>query len=159
MELTQGTVDDPLAQIGQGDGYIYVSGDLDPQQPTDLPGARYGAPRALVLDSFTDPTVDESGGAALLAPFEDRAVMIAAWAYGNEWVGTGTVRDAEGVERPVLAVARRKVPDPLAVGPDEKNVDWIDRLIRITGRTLPAQRPHVDWAEVESRLGTPLPSD
>ncbi|MEV5936414.1 hypothetical protein AB0L56_27710 [Streptomyces sp. NPDC052079] len=107
---------------------------------------------------MTDPTVDESRGAALLVPFEDRAVTIRAWAYGDQWVGTGTARDAEGAERPVLVVAHREVPEPLAVTPDA-DVDWMERLRRITGWTQPAQRPDVDWAEVESRLGTALPSD
>ncbi|MFE0450957.1 hypothetical protein ACFW2D_06655 [Streptomyces sp. NPDC058914] len=160
MELTQATVTDLLARLGTGNGYMYLPGDLDPQDLTDLLGGRYGAPRTLVLDGFTDPTVDEAGGAALLVPFEDRAVKIRAWAYGDQWVGTGTARDAEGIERPVLVVARREVPEPLAVAPEEDgDVDWTERLKRITGWTQPAQRPDVDWAEVESRLGTALPSD
>ncbi|MGW3507989.1 hypothetical protein [Streptomyces sp. NPDC000994] len=158
MELTQATVNELLAQLGSRDGYMYLPLDLDSQDLTDLLGDRYGAPRTLVLGGFTDPTVDESGGAALLVPFEDRAVTIRAWAYGDQWVGTGTARDAEGIERPVLVVAHREVPEPLAVAPDE-DVDWMERLIRITGWTQPARRPDVDWAEVESRLGTALPSD
>jgi len=36
----------------------------------------------------------------------------------------------------------------------------MERLIRITGWTQPAQRPDVDWTQVESRrLGPALPSD
>ena len=160
MELTQETVNDLLARLGPGDGYTYLPNDLNPQDLTDLLADRYGAPRTLVLDGFTDPTVDDSRGAALLVPFEDRAVTIRAWAYGNQWVGTGTARDAEGVERPVLVVACREVPGLLAVAPDEEeDVDWMERLIRITGWTQPAQRPDVDWAEAESRLGSALPSD
>ncbi|MEU8975904.1 hypothetical protein AB0D11_43130 [Streptomyces monashensis] len=160
MELTQATVNDLLAQLGSGHGYMYLPSDLDPQALTDLLAGRYGAPRTLVLDGFTDPTVDDSSGVALLVPFEDRAVKMRAWAYGDQWVGAGTARDAEGVERPVLVVARREVPEPLAVAPGEaEDVDWMERLIRITGWTQPAQRPDVDWAEVESRLGTALPSD
>ncbi|WP_086853070.1 hypothetical protein [Streptomyces coeruleofuscus] len=158
MELTQANVNDLLARLGPGDGYMYLPSDLDPQGLTDLLAGRYGAPRTLVLDGFTDPTVDESGGAALLVPFQDRAVKIRAWAYGDQWVGTGTARDAEGTERPVLVVAHREAPEPMAVAPDE-DVDWMERLTRITGWTQPAQRPDVDWAEVESRLGTALPSD
>ncbi|MFE7212214.1 hypothetical protein ACFY0A_28430 [Streptomyces sp. NPDC001698] len=158
MELTQATVNDLLAQLGSRDGYMYLPSDLDSQDLTDLLGDRYGASRTLVLDGFTDPTVDESRGAALLVPFDDRAVTIRAWAYGDQWVGSGTARDAEGIERPVLVVAHREVPEPLAVAPD-KDVDWMERLIRITGWTQPARRPDVDWAEVESRLGTVLPSD
>lgn len=76
MELTQETVNDLPAQLGPADGCLYLPGDLDPQDLTDLLAGRYGAPRTLVLDGFTDPTVDESRGAALLAPFEDRAVKI-----------------------------------------------------------------------------------
>ncbi|EKX68226.1 hypothetical protein Sipo8835_43815 [Streptomyces ipomoeae] len=158
MELTHATVNDLLARLGPGNGYMYLPGDLDPQDLIDLLSGVHGAPRTLVLDGFTDPTVDESKGAALLVPLEDRAVTIRAWACGDQWVATGTARDAEGIERPVLVVAHREVPEPLAVAPDE-DVDWVERLIRITGWTHPAQRPDVDWAEVESRLGTALPSD
>ncbi|MFF3907888.1 hypothetical protein ACFYZJ_18295 [Streptomyces sp. NPDC001848] len=158
MELTQATVNDLLDQLRPGDGYMYLPLGLDPQALTDLLASKYGAPRTLVLDGFTDPTVDDSRGAALLVPFEARAVKIRAWAYGDQWVGTGTARDAEGVERPVLAVAHREVPEALVVAPDE-DVDWMERLIRITGWTQPAQQPDVGWAEMESRLGTALPRD
>ncbi|WP_316743443.1 hypothetical protein [Streptomyces sp. MK7] len=158
MELTQAKVDDLLAELGPGDGYMYLPRELNRHDLTDLIADRYGAPRTLVLDGFTDPTVDDSRGAALLVPFADRAVTIRAWAYGDQWVGTGTARDAEGIERPVLVVAHREVPEPSAVVPEE-GVDWTERLIRITGWTQPAQRPDVDWAETESRLGTALPSD
>ncbi|MFJ9576268.1 hypothetical protein ACIRQF_07785 [Streptomyces sp. NPDC101191] len=162
MELTQTAVNDLLAQLGQGDGYMYLSGDLSLQDLTDLLEGRYGAPRTLVLKGFTDPTVDDSRGAALLVPFKDRAVTLRAWAYGDQWVGTGTVRDAEGAERSVLVVAHREVPEPLGVVPDEdedEDVDWMERLRRITGWTQSDQRPDMDWAEMESRLGTALPSD
>ncbi|MFJ2738128.1 hypothetical protein ACIO3O_00520 [Streptomyces sp. NPDC087440] len=162
MELTQATVNDLLAQLGPGDASLYLPSDLDPQELTDLLASRYGNPRTLVLDGFVDPTADESTGAALLVPFEGRAVKIRAWAFGDQWVGTGTARDAEGTERPVLVIARREVPEPLEVAPDvtpDEDVDWMQRLLQITGWTQPAQRPDVDWAEVESRLGTALPSD
>ncbi|WP_407835338.1 SMI1/KNR4 family protein [Streptomyces sp. DSM 116496] len=162
MKLTQMAVNDLLAQLGPADGYMYLPGDLGPQALTDLLADRYGVPHTLVLDGFTDPAVDDSRGAALLAPFGDRAVKMRAWAYGNQWVGTGTARDAEGAERPVLVVAQRHVPEPSAVAPDEdedEEADWMERLIRITGWTQPAQRPDVNWAEVESRLGTALPAD
>ncbi|MER8073267.1 hypothetical protein ABTZ59_33930 [Streptomyces sp. NPDC094034] len=160
MEFTQATVTDLLAQLGPGNSYMYLPSHLDRQYLTGLLTDRYGAPRTLVLDGYTDPTVDESRGAALLVPFEDRAMKMRAWAYGDQWVGTGTARDIEGVERPVLVVAHREVPEPLAVAPHEDgDIDWMERLRRITGWTQPAQRPDVDWAEVESRLGTALPSD
>ncbi|MFF0746708.1 SMI1/KNR4 family protein [Streptomyces sp. NPDC004111] len=162
MELTQTTINDLMAQLGSTGGYLYLPSDLEPQDLTDLLASTYGTPRTLVLDGFTDPTVDESRGAALLAPFEDRAVKIRAWAFGDQWIGAGTARDAEGAERPVLVIARREVPEPLQPVPDcspDKVVDWMQQLIQVTGWTHPAQRPGLDWAEVESRLGTALPSD
>ncbi|MEV7686662.1 hypothetical protein ACFW1F_15310 [Streptomyces bungoensis] len=160
MELTQAAVDDLLARLGPVGGHVQLPGDWDAQHLTDLLAGRYGVPRTLVLDGFADPTVDASGGAALLAPLGDRAVKIRAWADGERWIGAGTARDAEGAERPVLVVARREVPEPLAVAPDDdEGVDWTERLLRITGWTPPGGRPDLDWAEVESHLGTALPSD
>ncbi|MDX2564417.1 SMI1/KNR4 family protein [Streptomyces sp. TX20-6-3] len=166
MDLTQAAVNDLLAQLGPGDSYMYLPGDMDPQDLTDLLAGRYGVPRTLVLDGFTDPTVDDSRGAALLVPFEDRVVMLRAWAYGDQWVGTGTARDAEGTERSVLVIAGREVPEPLGVVPDDdedgdedEDIDWMERLRLITGWTQPDRRPDMDWAETESRLGTALPSD
>ncbi|MFJ4356697.1 hypothetical protein ACIP25_10540 [Streptomyces massasporeus] len=164
MELTQATVNDLLARLGPENGHLYLPDDLAPQDLTDLLDGRYGAPRTLVLDGFTDPTADESRGAALLVPFGDRAVTIRAWAYGDQWIGTGTARDGAGIERPVLVVARREVPEPLAPARDQDagvdvDVDWMQRLTRITGWSEPARRPDVDWTETESRLGTPLPGD
>ncbi|MDQ0585565.1 hypothetical protein [Streptomyces rishiriensis] len=74
-------------------------------------------------------------------PFEGRAVKTRAGAYGDQWVGTGTARDAEGVERPVLVVADRKVPEPVAAGSDaEEGVDWMERLIRPGGAGSPGAR-------------------
>ncbi|MFG5722977.1 hypothetical protein [Streptomyces murinus] len=58
MELTQATVNDLLDRLGPVAGHLYLPGDLDPQTLTDLLDGKYGAPRTLVLDGFTDPTVD-----------------------------------------------------------------------------------------------------
>ncbi|MGW1956884.1 hypothetical protein ACWCPI_29730 [Streptomyces sp. NPDC001920] len=158
MELTQSTADALLARLGPESGCTYLPADLDPQDLTDLLEGRYGAPRTLVLDGFADPTPDESSGAALLAAFGDRAVTVRAWAYGNQWVGTGTARDADGIERPVLVVARREVPELAAVAQAE-DLDWMERLRRITGWTWPDRRPDIDWTETQARLGTALPSE
>jgi hypothetical protein len=157
MDISHDEVNDWLAQLGTG-GHLYLPGDVDAPAMTDLLSDWYGAPRTLVLDGFADPTVDESNGAGLLAPCGDRALTMRAWAYGDQWVGAGTVRDAEGIERPVLVVARRKVPYPLVVAPGTE-VDWVERLKQITGWTGPDARPAVNWGQVESRLGTALPSD
>ncbi|MEU0858458.1 hypothetical protein GA0115256_102721 [Streptomyces sp. DconLS] len=104
MELTQATVNDLLDRLGPGAGHLYLPRDLDPQALTDLLGGRYGAPRTLVLDGFTDPTADESRGAGLLTPFEGRATTIRAWAYGDRWIGTGTA--GRGGERTAGAGGR-----------------------------------------------------
>ncbi|KUL35570.1 hypothetical protein ADL22_27120 [Streptomyces sp. NRRL F-4489] len=162
MELTQAALNDLLDQLGPAGGHLYLPGDLDPEELTDLLTDRYGAPRTLVLDGRTDPAVDASRGAALLSPFGDRAVTLRAWAYGDQWVGAGTTRDAEGGERAVLAVARREVPGAWAVAPrdgEEEDADWVGRLRGITGWAEAARRPDVDWVGMESRLGTALPGD
>ncbi|MGA4801441.1 hypothetical protein ACPB9J_23665 [Streptomyces lavendulocolor] len=144
MELTQAAVNDLLARLGPGDSYMYLPDDLDPQDLTDLLAGRYGAPRTLALDGDTDPTVDDSRGAALLVPFEGRAVTIRAWAYGDQWVDAGIVRDAEGAERSVLVIARREVPEPRGVAPGEgEDIDWTERLRLITGWTLSDQRRRI----------------
>ncbi|QKW06564.1 hypothetical protein HUT18_09270 [Streptomyces sp. NA04227] len=179
MELTYAAIADLLDQLGPGNDHmpgnehipgndhLYLSADLDPQGLMHLLGHMYGAPRTLVLDGFSDPTVDESRGAALLVPFADRAVFLRAWAYGDRWIGGGIARDDEGVERPVLAVAAcRVVPEAPAGVPWEAEdgdegdyAHWAERLLRITDWAGPARRPDVDWAQVEARLGSALPSD
>lgn len=160
MDLTQAAVSDLLDLLPPSGGHMYLPGDLDPQDLADLLADRYGAPRTLVLDGVTDPTVAESGGAALLAPYGEQARTIRAWAYGDQWIGSGTARDTEGIDQPVLVVAHREIPEPPAIAPGTGvDVDWTERLRQITGWTQPAQRPDVDWATMESRLGTALPSD
>ncbi|MFB7512718.1 SMI1/KNR4 family protein [Streptomyces sp. NPDC056144] len=165
MQLTHANVNDLLARLVPGNGPLYLPDCLDRQELTDLLADRYGTPRTLVLDGFVDPTADESRGAALLLPFEGRAVTIRAWAYGDQWIGTGTARDAEGAERSVLVAAPRAIPAALpeaardtGVG-EHETVDWLERLKHITGWTQPDRRPGLDWAETESRLGTALPAD
>ncbi|MCZ9354540.1 hypothetical protein NGM36_33045 [Streptomyces mutabilis] len=61
MELTQATISDALTRLrGPGPRHLGLPGDLDPQDLIDLLGDRFGAPRTLVLDGVTDPTVDSS---------------------------------------------------------------------------------------------------
>ncbi|MET8969435.1 hypothetical protein [Streptomyces hydrogenans] len=155
MELTHTDVDRLLSRLGPEGGALYLPGDLDPEALDELLDARYGTARTLVSDGAADPAADASRGGALLVPFEGRAVSMRAWAYGDRWVGSGTARDAAGVERPVLAAARREVSIP----PRGEDVDWVERLVAITGWTEPARRRDAAWAETESRLGTALPSD
>lgn len=42
-----------------------------------------------------------------------------AWAYGDQRVGTGTAGDTAGVERPVLVVTQKHVPEALSAAPGE----------------------------------------
>ncbi|SEG81034.1 hypothetical protein SAMN05216223_112150 [Actinacidiphila yanglinensis] len=161
MELTQAALDDLLAHLGPGDAPVYLPGEVGRHELTELLAGRYGAPRTLVLNGATDPTVDDSKGAALLAPFAGRAVTIRAWADGARWIGAGSALDGEGVERAVLTATPRALPEVLAVAPGQapEDVDWMARLVRVTGWERPERRPDPDWAEIETRLGTPLPDD
>ncbi|OLT34799.1 hypothetical protein BJF79_32985 [Actinomadura sp. CNU-125] len=74
-----------------------------------------------------------------------------AWLWDARTIALG--RGPDG--RTLLAVTARDVPDPDGFSAD---TPWPDRLVAITGGPV-APSPAPDWAAVESRLGTPLPSD
>jgi hypothetical protein len=158
MELTQAALNDLLDRIAAPGGRLHLPADVDPHALVELLDGRYGAPRTLILDGFTDPTADESCGTALLPVLEGRGETIRAWAWGDQWIGAGTARDAEGAVRAVLATAPRRTQAPPVGGPGEGE-DWVDRLVAVTGWTPPARRPDVDWARTEADLGTRLPRD
>ncbi|CAL9531627.1 hypothetical protein SUDANB105_04032 [Streptomyces sp. enrichment culture] len=115
---------------------------------------RYGRPRNLAADGYVDPTVNERTGAPLLAPFGDGLVGMRAWADTDRWIGCGTVRAGAGV-RPVVLVAGRATPGQEELPPD---TSWVDQVVAVTGWPRDRRRP-VDWAPVETRLGTALPDD
>ncbi|TQJ37592.1 SMI1/KNR4 family protein [Streptomyces sp. SLBN-115] len=163
MVLTQLMLNDLLNRLTAPSGSLYLPPDIDPHTLVESLADRHGAPGTLVLEGFTDPTVDDSCGAVLLGLLEGRGVTLRAWAYGDQWIGAGTARDAEGVVRPVLVTAPRRTQAPRAealVGMSGSgDEDWVERLIGITGWTLPPRRPDVDWGQTEARLGTRLPGD
>ncbi|MFI0352950.1 hypothetical protein [Actinomadura sp. 9N407] len=77
------------------------------------------------------------------------------WTHAWVWDARAVALGQEPDGRTVVAVTERNLPDPgeLPVG-----MPWLERLIAITAGTAPLV-PRFDWAAVESRLGTPLPSD
>ncbi|MGW2087913.1 SMI1/KNR4 family protein [Streptomyces sp. NPDC001880] len=148
--------------------------------------AQYGQLRNLAMDGYVDPTVTGRTGAPLLVPFGDQVVEMCAWKYADWWVGCGGVRD-DGVVKPVVLVAGQAVhqhpdaeavprqPDaqvgtsrqqPLAKAAPKEQSDgltqqtsWVDQVVAATGWTRERGDEAVDWATVESRLGTALPGD
>ncbi|MFF5897147.1 SMI1/KNR4 family protein [Streptomyces argenteolus] len=158
MALTPSTLDDLLSGRAVPHGWLHLPPGTDPHTLVTSLTGRCGVPRTLVLDGFADPTADEERGAALLALLDGRGVTVRAWAHGDRWIGAGTAKDAEGEVRPVLATVPRQERAPLAVVPGEC-VDWVERLIGITGWSAPPRRPGIDWAATETRLGTRLPAD
>ncbi|MER5986988.1 SMI1/KNR4 family protein [Streptomyces sp. NPDC001787] len=158
MEFTHSMLDDLLARLTEPSGFLYLSQDTDPHALVEKLACRHGAPRTLALDGVTDLGVDEAHGAGLLDLLEGRGETIVAWAHGGQWIGAGTAQDGQGDVLPVLVIAPRRVPAAPAgvAGQDE---DWVERLIGITGWTLPPQRPGIDWAQIEDRVGTRLPGD
>ncbi|TDC86060.1 SMI1/KNR4 family protein [Actinomadura sp. 7K507] len=74
-----------------------------------------------------------------------------AWVWASRAIALG--HGANG--RPALAVTERGMPGPADLPAD---MPWVDRLAAITGGPS-SPPPAPDWAAVESRLGTPLPSD
>ncbi|MFB6841040.1 hypothetical protein [Streptomyces sp. NPDC056361] len=158
MEFTHSMLNDLLARLAEPNGVLYLSWDVDPQALVERLADRHGVPRALVRDGLTEPTVDEARGGGLLTVLEGRGETVVAWAYGGQWIGAGTAEDAQGDVLPVLATVPRRVQKPAAwvSGRDE---DWVERLIGITGQTLPPRRPGIDWGGVEARVGMRLPGD
>ncbi|RKE17291.1 hypothetical protein BX266_0547 [Streptomyces sp. TLI_171] len=122
----------------------------------DTLGQWSGRPRSLALDRLVDPTVTEERGRALLEPFGEELVELAAWGYRAHWIGLGRVATGDGTgTRPVVVVADR--PDPAWGGLPGAST-WVERLCAITGRQ-PSGPPAVDWQAVEAELGTALPPD
>ena len=74
-----------------------------------------------------------------------------AWAWSSRAIALG--QDTAG--RPALVVTERNMPEPADLPAD---MPWVDRLVAITGGPA-SPPPPTDWTNVESRLGTPLPSD
>ncbi|MFE3905676.1 SMI1/KNR4 family protein [Streptomyces sp. NPDC059153] len=148
--------------------------------------AQYGRLRNLAMGGYVDPTVTGRTGAPLLAPFGDQVVEMRAWKHADWWIGCGAVR-ADGVVRPVVLVAgqavqqqpdaeaaprqpgtqvetsqqqqaAKAVPKEQPYGPTEET-SWVDQVVAVTGWTRERGGAAVDWARVESRLGTVLPGD
>ncbi|MFE1412715.1 hypothetical protein ACFW6F_18175 [Streptomyces sp. NPDC058746] len=125
--------------------------DLDALEETL--GMGLGRPRSLATGGRADPAASARTGLPLLAPFGDRIVEMRAWAYGGRWIGCGAARVGEDV-RLVVLVAERE--DPAADLPEGSS--WVDAVVSVTGWDTARTRT-VDWADVEARLGSPLPGD
>ncbi|MFC0599750.1 hypothetical protein [Streptomyces palmae] len=143
-------------EAGHPAGHICL---LAPWDLTDLPAIQraltehFGRPRDLATDGYADPTVTRRTGLPLLAPFGERVVEMRAWAHGGRWIGCGAARFDDGI-RPVVLVAEGRNP---AVDTPEA-ASWVERVVAVTGQDASRARTH-DWPEIESRLGTALPSD
>ncbi|WP_326667217.1 SMI1/KNR4 family protein [Streptomyces sp. NBC_01257] len=135
--------------------------DLDCRQHGDAPGhiclpisAR--ADLHSVVETLSSRHGEPFGGADRLPPLplSGEVDWRYAWPFSNRWVTFGRSGQGEGAG-PALMVALRSTPVAKQL-PAETS--WLERLIAVTGWT-PRTAGQVDWAEVESRLGTPLPSD
>ncbi|MGW1494038.1 SMI1/KNR4 family protein [Streptomyces sp. NPDC002402] len=115
---------------------------------------RYGSSRNLAVGGCVDPAADATTGLPLLTPFRGRVVDMRAWAYGSCWIGAGTVRDGDAVQR-VVVIAERAVPVVEGLPAD---ASWVEKVVAVTGWGERRMRT-VDWAAVQERLGTALPSD
>jgi hypothetical protein len=114
----------------------------------------YGRPRNLAMNGDVDPTVTARTGLPLLTAFdggEERVVELRAWPYRGRWIGCGTVQNGD-VLRTVVLVADR-------FPPRAGGVSWVERIVDVTGWDAAHRALRVDWASVESRLGTALPAD
>ncbi|WP_053926734.1 SMI1/KNR4 family protein [Streptomyces chattanoogensis] len=128
---------------GQVPGHVClpVSGRADLGNLVETLSDRYGQPLA---DADRLPPLPLSG------PIGWRY----AWPFSNRWVAFGQTGQGHDA-RPALMIALRGTPVPEQL-PAEAS--WLERLVAVTG-WVPRAAYEVDWAAVESRLGTRLPSD
>ncbi|MGW1143588.1 hypothetical protein ACWD6I_00710 [Streptomyces sp. NPDC002454] len=110
--------------------------------------------RSLVLDGFVDPTLTDSTGATLVAPFGPELRQLRAWIHRSHAVGFGRLDRPDG-PRTVLVVAHRD--DPAHSG-FPAGSSWAERLAIVVG-LCPQPLPDIDWPAVEAALGTALPRD
>lgn len=113
-----------------------------------------GRPRNLATGGFTDPTLAESTGMALIEPFSTQLLEMRGWAYRSRWIGCGEVARPGGTQ-PVVVLATRESPAHDAF---PQGHSWAQKLRTLTG-SAPRSTPGVDWPAVETVLGTPLPRD
>ncbi|MEU8889113.1 SMI1/KNR4 family protein [Streptomyces sp. NPDC048442] len=141
-------------EAGHEPGHVCVpvEGGPGPDAVVEMISAWQGSPR-------TGPT----GAAGLPSLVGGKQVeWDHAWQWDARWVALGRTRTdasacAGGVARPLLVVAERTTPDPSELPPD---ASWLDRIVAVTGWAAMGGEPRtVDWAAVEARLGTRLPSD
>jgi len=140
---------------GHGTGHVCLvqSEELALADLVEGISSRYGSSRNLAMGGHVDPTVNATTGLPLLKPFGAELVDMRAWAYADSWIGAGTVRVGDDARRVVL-VAERVVP---AVEGLPADASWVERVVAVTGWAGEART--TDWAAVEKRLGTRLPSD
>ncbi|MEV5998996.1 hypothetical protein AB0M25_06830 [Streptomyces griseomycini] len=148
-DLTCGTPGHPA-----GHTCLAPSAEIGLPELREALSGRFGNPRNLAMGGYADPTASARTGLPLLAPFGERVVEMRAWAYAGRWIGCGTARTGDGDVRLVVLVAERE--DPAAEMAERTS--WVDGVVAVTGWDTTRMRT-VDWAAVEGRLGTALPSD
>ena len=152
----QGTGTPVCGRRGHPAGHVCLvpPAEIGLEELQEAIGSRFGEPRRLATGGTADPAASARTGLPLLAPFGERVVEMRAWAYGDRWIGCGTTRTGDGDVRLVVLVAERE--DPAAGLPEPAS--WVDGVVAVTGWDTDRART-VDWAAVETRLGTGLPAD
>ncbi|MFB7107789.1 hypothetical protein [Streptomyces sp. NPDC056291] len=130
-------------EYGHAPGHVClpVSGRADLGNLVETLSGRYGEP---------------SAGADRLPPLplSGQVDWRCAWPFSNRWVAFCRTGQGEGAG-PAVMIALRSTP---VAEESPAQASWLDRLAAVTG-WVPRTAGQVDWAAVESRLGTPLPSD
>ncbi|MGW5128426.1 SMI1/KNR4 family protein [Streptomyces sp. NPDC004069] len=144
-----------VAGHGAGHLCLAVSGKVALADLVEVISRRYGPSRNLAMGGYTDPAVDATTGLPLLTPFGKHVVDMRAWAYGSWWIGAGTADSGDGVRRVVLVAERAES----VVYGSPADASWVERVVAVTGWVGDRRVRTIDWAAVEQRLGTALPSD
>lgn len=154
--VAPGTGDLACEAPGHRAGHICLvpSGALGLPELQEALSGRFGEPRNIAMGGCAAPNVSARTGLPLLAPFGERIVEMRAWAYADRWIGCGTARTGDGDIMLVVVVAEREDPAADRAEP----TSWVEGVVAVTGWETTRIRT-VDWAAVENRLGTALPSD
>ncbi|MFJ9584458.1 hypothetical protein [Streptomyces acidicola] len=120
---------------------LLVSSRADLSNLLNTLSSRYGSPVA-------------GAGRLPSLPLSGQVDWRYVWPFSDRWVAFGRTGRGDDA-RAALMIAQRGTPvlERLPAG-----ASWLDRLIAVTG-WAPRTVPEIDWAAVESRLGTCLPSD
>lgn len=150
-------------QGGSGQGYDLVNltaGECGPALLNEVVAtlrSRFGPPKTVAADGFTDPSLRRLPGPPLADLLVGHAIEMYGWTIKQTWLGVGLLNSTTDDDlTATTAVSLVAVRAPLSpVRPTRSS--WAAELAALTGWS--GDRRVVDWPSVERKLGLRLPRD